>query len=166
MHTSTSIWSSRNERKTLLWLIRYYLGIIFFFNLVVFVVACTCEVCITFFVGLWCRCAQPELCVVQPCSVPSGTQLEPPARGSAGCAAPQGCLAGTGTALLVAVPRAWHHLQSCCHHPVSPARSWCCSWLARRHSRTKLASHASKWVNGGCNFVAQSLLLLGCQPGF
>lgn len=33
---------------------------------------------------------------------------------------------GTRTALLVAVPRAWHHLQSCCHHPVSPARGW---WL-------------------------------------
>lgn len=72
-------------------------------------------------------------------------------------------LPGTGTALLVAVPRAWHHLQSCCHHPVSPARSWCCSWLVRRHSRTKVASDASdegKWRLQFCGPVSAPVRML------
>lgn len=72
-----------------IWLFFFFFGSVVVFALFL---ACTCETCIASFVGSWCRCAKPELCVVQPCSVPSGTQLEPPAHGSAGGAAPRGCL--------------------------------------------------------------------------
>lgn len=80
MHTCTSIWPSRNERKMLFWLIS--IGNFFFFLESVsvghvVVLTCTCEICITFFAA-GCGADVPSLCVVQPCFVPSGTHLELP----------------------------------------------------------------------------------------
>lgn len=89
------------------------------------VLACACEMCITFFAGgygadvpsLNCAWCSLVLCPLAPI----WSRLSRWTCCSAGTPVP-----GTGTALLVAVPRAWHHLQPCCHHPVAPAWGW---WL-------------------------------------
>lgn len=91
----TSIWSSRNERKMLLWKINVALGINFFWesgSVCLVALACTCEICIIFCWGcgpdgprLSCAWCSLVLCPLAPSW--SHLPITP-----AGCAAPQGCL--------------------------------------------------------------------------